>query len=217
MQGRYMIFISVEAYMKLTEKYNWAGAQNLVSKSFTCGYCGNPIASQFGYIAQSVQPLQNIGHKLIHIYICHFCSRPTYFDWDGEQIPGKAYGNDIENIDEETVDKLYQEARRATSANCFTAAVLCCRKLLMHISVSKGAEPNKSFAHYVNYLSDNHYVPPGAQIWVDHIREKGNEANHEISIMSPEEAKELLDFCEMLLKIIYEFPANVKKKYLGHF
>jgi hypothetical protein len=199
--------------MNLKTLYNWNNNQNLESRSFTCGYCGKPIASQLGYKGTSKVSFQNIGHKQVYIYICHFCSRPTYLDYDGEQIPGIAYGNDVINIEEESVEKLYQEARRATSANCFTAAVLCCRKLLMHISVSKGAEEGKSFAYYVQYLSDNHYVPPGAQVWVDHIREKGNEANHEIIIMNPDEAKELLDFCEMLLKIIYEFPANVQKKY----
>ena len=199
--------------MNLATLYNWGNAQNMESKSFTCGYCGKPIASQLGYKSTSIKSFQHIGHKNSYIYICHFCSRPTYLDYDGEQIPGIAYGNDVNNIQEESVEKLYQEARRATSANCFTAAVLCCRKLLMHISVSKGANEGKSFAHYVQFLSDNHYVPPGAQIWVDHIREKSNEANHEIIIMRPEEAKELLDFCEMLLKIIYEFPANVQKKY----
>ena len=199
--------------MNLKTLYTWSNNQNLASRSFTCGYCGRPIASQLGFKATTEKTFPQIGHKSSYIYICHFCSRPTYFDYDGEQIPGIAYGNDVNNIQEDSVDKLYQEARRATSSNCYTAAVLCCRKLLMHISVSKGAEVGKSFAFYVQYLSDNHFVPPGAQIWVDHIREKGNEANHEIIIMNPDEAKEILDFYEMLLKIIYEFPANVQKKY----
>jgi len=59
------------------------------------------------------------------------------------------------------------------------------------------------------YLADNNYVPPDGKGWVDHIRKKGNEANHEIVIMSKEEAFELLSFVEMLLKIVYEFPARI--------
>ena len=199
--------------MKLGEKYNWSQVANLQSKSYTCGYCGNPLASEHGYSASSVHTFSNHRH-MAYIYICHFCNRPTYFDYEGEQIPGSAYGNEVNNISEETVAKLFQEARRATSANCYTAAVLSCRKLLMHISVSKGAKQGESFAFYVKYLSENHFVPPGAQVWVDHIRDKGNEANHEIVIMNSNDAKELIDFCEMLLKIIYEFPASVQKKYL---
>ncbi len=82
----------------------------------------------------------------------------------------------------------------------------------MHIAVSKGAKKNISFMEYVEYLSAQNYIPPGAKDWVDQIREKGNEANHEIVIMTEENAKDILSFMQMLLKIIYEFPANVKKK-----
>lgn len=82
----------------------------------------------------------------------------------------------------------------------------------MHIAVSKGATPGETFIKYVEFLSNNNYVPPGAKDWVDHIRKKGNEANHEIVIMGKEDAEELLAFSEMLLKIIYEFPASIQKK-----
>jgi hypothetical protein len=82
----------------------------------------------------------------------------------------------------------------------------------MHIAVGRGAKEGKSFIDYVNYLSDNHYIPPDAKDWVDHIRRKGNEANHEIKIMTPDDAQDLISFIEMLLKIIYEFPANIRRK-----
>lgn len=82
----------------------------------------------------------------------------------------------------------------------------------MHIAVSKGAKPGESFVHYVKYLADNNYVPPDARDWIDHIRNKGNEANHEIVIMQRGDAEELISFCHMLLKIIYEFPAVVKRR-----
>jgi hypothetical protein len=82
----------------------------------------------------------------------------------------------------------------------------------MHIAVSKEAEEGKNFVYYVEFLSDKNYVPPGAKDWVDHIRTKGNEANHEILLMKKEDAKELISFCGMLLKIVYEFPARITKK-----
>ncbi len=99
-----------------------------------------------------------------------------------------------------------------TATGSYTAAVLCCRKLLMHIAVANGAEDSLTFAQYVAHLSAKGFVPPGAKEWVDHIRDKGNEANHEIVIMTKEEAERLISFCEMLLKIIYEFPARTPKK-----
>jgi hypothetical protein len=82
----------------------------------------------------------------------------------------------------------------------------------MHIAVSKGAAPGDTFINYVQFLADKNFIPPDAKEWVDHIRKKGNEANHEIAIMTQEDAEELLSFCEMLLKVIFEFPAAVKRK-----
>lgn len=82
----------------------------------------------------------------------------------------------------------------------------------MHIAVAKGAEEGKNFVSYVEYLASKHYVPPDARPWVDHIRAKGNEANHQINIMPKEEAEELVSFLEMLLKVIYEFPAAVRRR-----
>lgn len=89
--------------------------------------------------------------------------------------------------------------------------MLCCRKLLMHIAVGKGADEGRNFVEYVEYLSSKGYVPPDAKNWVDHIRTKGNEANHQIVIMSEEAARDLMAFAEMLLKLVYEFPAASKK------
>ena len=82
----------------------------------------------------------------------------------------------------------------------------------MHIAVSKGAKAGESFVSYVEYLATQNYIPPDARDWVDHIRAKANEANHEILIMPKEDAEELVSFIEMLLRVIFEFPAAIKKK-----
>lgn len=67
------------------------------------------------------------------------------------------------------------------------------------------------FIEYVEFLSDNHYVPPKGKDWVDHIRQKGNEATHEIKLMGEQDAKDLLNFIEMLLRFIYDFPSRISK------
>lgn len=180
----------------------WANVKTLGSKDYVCGYCGQPLSSEKGYHTNGLE----------RIYICHKCKKPTFFDDLGNQTPGTIYGNSVLDIDDEKVKTLYDETRRCFGNNAYTAIVLCCRKLLMHIAVAKGAKEGKNFIEYVEYLSDNNYIPPDAKSWVDHIRKKGNEANHEIVIMEKEDAKDLLDFVGMLLKIIYEFPANIKKK-----
>jgi len=187
---------------------DWQSIINLESKKFICGYCGQPLASEKGWTAID----RNTNKRVFFIYVCHHCDKPTFFDEKDEQTPGTIFGNDVDDVDDEEVKELYSEARKCTNNNAFTATVLCCRKLLMHIAVSKGAKEGLKFIEYVQYLSDNNYIPPDAKDWVDHIREKGNEANHEIKIMNEENAKDLISFSEMLLKLIYEFPANIRKK-----
>jgi hypothetical protein len=96
--------------------------------------------------------------------------------------------------------------------NAYTASILCSRKLLMNIAVSKGAAEGLKFIQYVDYLADNGYLPPDGKQWVDEIRKIGNVATHEINIMNRADAEELLIFLGMLLKFIYEFPAMIRNK-----
>ena len=189
------------------ELINWNSVKTLESRSYTCGHCGHPLASEKG-----IHGVYENARDKAYVYICHHCSRPTYFDREANQIPGHPYGKPVEGIPTKGVETLYHEARNCTSSNAYTASVLCCRKLLMNIAVSKGAKEGLSFAEYVEFLSNKNYVPPDGREWVDHIRKKGNEATHEISIMKKEDAEELISFLEMLLKFIYEFPATIKRK-----
>lgn len=55
------------------------------------------------------------------------------------------------------------------------------------------------------------YVTPQMRPWVDEIRELGNDANHEIRLMSDGAAAELLTFVEMLLRVLYEYPERGKR------
>jgi hypothetical protein len=93
----------------------------------------------------------------------------------------------------------------------YTAAVLACRKLLMNVAVSQGAAAGDRFIAYVDHLASAGFVPPNARGWLDHIRRKSNEANHEISLMTKADAEDLVTFAEMLLKLIFEFPNRVPK------
>jgi len=83
--------------------------------------------------------------------------------------------------------------------------------MLMNIAVHQGAKEGLKFIEYVEYLAANGFIPPNGKVWVDHIRRKGNEATHEISLMTEPDAETLVAFTEMLLKFIYEFPNRVPK------
>ena len=82
----------------------------------------------------------------------------------------------------------------------------------MNITIAEGAAEGLKFIEYIDYLEKNNYLPPKGRDWVDHIRKKGNEATHEIAIMTKEDAEELIIFVEMLMKFIYEFPSIIKSK-----
>jgi Domain of unknown function (DUF4145) len=179
----------------------------MIEKQYTCAYCGSLTASTLGWIFSpgGGQPDWNHGIRL-----CSFCKNPTYFR--GEHcIPGTPFGKEVKHLPPE-VQAMYEEARACTGANANTAAVLVCRKLLMHIAVAEGAEPGLSFKAYVDYLEKNNYLPPRGKDWVDHVRDKGNEANHEIVQMQREDAETLIGFLQMLLTFLYEFPKRVPPK-----
>ena len=82
----------------------------------------------------------------------------------------------------------------------------------MHVAVEKGAPIGQKFIQYVDYLETEHYIGKESRVWVDQIREKGNEATHEIPDISEEDAKDSVDFCSGLLKQIFEFPARARQK-----
>jgi hypothetical protein len=177
---------------------------------YTCAYCGSLTASTQGW-AFAIEGVNiNVANPTYVIRICSYCKQPTYFRPDA-QFPSPAFGEPVQNVPAD-VAKMYEEARNCTSANAYTAAVLVCRKILMHLAVAEGAPPNQSFKEYVDYLEGNNYLPPKGKGWVDHVRDKGNEANHEIVEMKKDDAELLITFVEMLLKFIYEFPAKVAPK-----
>jgi Domain of unknown function (DUF4145) len=181
----------------------WSNATGIRPKQYKCGYCGHVVASATGYHT-------NDPREQEFVCLCPNCGRPTYFG-DRGQIPGLAPGNEVGNVPDD-VGSLYAEARNCVAARAYTAAVLCCRKLLMNIAVALGAKSGESFLSYVEFLAARGYVPPNGRGWVDHIRQKGNEATHEIRLMAQGDAEELIVFAEMLLKFIYEFPSRVPQK-----
>lgn len=178
---------------------SWSNVGKLSPRSYTCGHCGNLISSDKGI---------SYGGSARRIYLCTHCDKPTYFESDRQIMPGETHGKDVNHIPD-SVDSLYKEARICISVSANTSAVLACRKLLMNLAVSKGASEGKRFIEYVEYLSENGYIPPNGKGWVDHIRKKGNEATHEIAIMDSSDAIDLISFIEMLLIFIYEFPNRI--------
>lgn len=188
-------------------KTYWANLKQLKNNSYRCGYCGDKVSSQLGIPLIFEQNLGAIIQEQIGgLYLCPNCSKFTEFTSDDKdyQFPRPKFGNPVKNLPE-PLERIYNEARNCISLECYTASVMICRKALMHISVSQGAKPGRSFIDYINFLEKKGFLPPLGKGWVDNIRKKGNEANHEIKEATLEDAKNIIELLEMLLKFIYEY------------
>ena len=181
----------------------WHQTETLGPNAWKCGFCDSDAGSDKGYAAR----VPGESKVYARIYICPICDGPTLFTRNGKQFPLSQPGGEVEHVPKQ-LDKLYNEARSSTAAGAFTAAVMVCRKMLLNIAHEKGAGEAdlKYFVTAVNWLDENHYIPPGSKPLVDYIKDKGNEANHEIALMSQKDAETLVRFVEHLLRTNYEVP-----------
>lgn len=187
---------------------DWNQICTLPSYKYKCGYCDQPISSNIGYTAKRI--LRPESFEFGKIYICHYCGKPSFIDNNGLNHPGELFGNVVNHIENRAVNELYNEARACMKVNAYTSAVMCCRKLIVNIAVNVGAKEGLNFVQYVDYLADENYVPKNAKDMLEAIRRLGNEAVHEIHTKSKMEAELAIKFLEMILKLMYEFPFDVK-------
>ncbi|QHJ84881.1 MAG: hypothetical protein [Caudoviricetes sp.] len=195
---------------------NWS-SEILETQVYECGYCGCRVSSNEGMGLTADTDEMTAG-----VYICNNCHLPTLI-YKGElsypfipfpekihaQIPGTRFGEQIKYLPDK-VENIYEEARDSFSVGAYTAVMLLCRKLLMHVAVDLGADKNKKFIDYIDYFEKEGYISKNARSWVDKIRKLGNEANHEIMIGNKEDAKKIIEFSAMLLKTNYEYPKEIE-------
>lgn len=194
----------IDNLYKANPRNRWSDEQ-IMEHGYVCGYCGYEVSSNRGMPLCLMEGSSALKNRPYGVYICTHCHMPTFI-YDGIQVPGNRFGAPVKNVPED-VNDVYEEARSSFAAGAYTGVVLLCRKLLMHIGTDLGADPGLKFIQYVNYLNDNHYAGARSDDWVDQIRQFGNQANHEIRINTREEAQRIIKFCEMILKLNYEYPS----------
>jgi len=198
----------------MENRIEWDDKFSIISPSISwiCYRCENRVAQA---IALKARKDGRYGYNdERYVVFCPGCGSPTYITQNGSsswQSPAPSYGQAVHHLKDKQLEALFGEARDCVSVRFYTAAVLCCRKLLMHVAVDLGADRDQGFAHYIDYLISNNHVTPAATGWLKAIKDRGNEQNHEIRLARAEEAKDILDFCTMLLQIIYEYPARAKE------
>lgn len=189
--------------------YRWS-SKEIMEATYICGYCGSKVTSNEGMYLGSKNGLSISNSLPQGVFVCTNCKLPSFI-YKGTQVPGVNFGNSVNNIPD-NVNSVYEEARKSFSVGAYTGVILLCRKLLMHVGVNFGAEENKNFVYYVNYLKDNHYVSQNSGEWIDSIRKFGNVATHQIVVNSKADAEKMIKFCEMLLKMNYEYPALMNQE-----
>lgn len=113
--------------------------------------------------------------------------------------------------------RVWQEVRSCLGVGADSAAVLLCRKLLLHIAVSVGMDAKDDngrapdFRRCVEYLEEKQQITPKMRQWVDRIRDVGNEATHELQPVTHEQALEVGTYTQQLLAMVYEMDAILAK------
>ncbi|MCE9623639.1 MAG: DUF4145 domain-containing protein [Actinomycetia bacterium] len=106
----------------------------------------------------------------------------------------------------EAIGLLYLEARKALGAGAPTGCELVCRTLLGHIAGHLGWDGTGQFAGAVQHIDSSGFITPPMRVWVDRIRQHGNEAAHEVAAVNPQRATDTLRFTAALLELVFELP-----------
>src|SRR5438552_10499328 len=102
------------------QSYHWQSLQTRTARSFVCGFCGDRISSEKGYVVGRTNGTSTDAG----VFVCPACEHGTYFTpVSSEQHPGVPFGKPVPHVPKELA-ALYTEARRCTAAASYTPAVL---------------------------------------------------------------------------------------------
>lgn len=176
--------------------------------SVPCPHCGNP---QQVMVAAAVDDNHLAADGLTKWLRCPACREGSV------EIEGSIFPADVplrEPLGLPEIDaRIWNEARTCLGVGANAAAVMLCRKLLFHIAVAHGLPEKNSrnrapgFADAVKHLEAEGIVTKRMMPWVDRIKDVGNDANHELTPITPEQALDVATFTEQLLRLAYEMDA----------
>lgn len=192
-------------------KLNWGNAGPMHGVSVECPHCGSMTTPlQLCVSSSAIDAQLRAGVSATQILACPSCTLPfIYITSENRFIPSQRLGRSVKGLPAD-LERLYDEARDASSVGAFTACAMVARKVLMNLAVLEGAEENRNFHHYVEYLAGNGFVPKKGRPWVDKIRTKGNEATHEIELVTQADAADIMFLVENLLRFNFEMVGSAE-------
>ena len=180
-----------------------------------CGHCNNSIGLDVYFEVYHNVVVEQVGRKSEKPYVdyyvgqCPICGKPVILDATTSSVlpPVKSFDK-VKELPED-IEKLYNEMRDAYSVQAYTCCVITGRTLLANIAVEQGAQDNKGFVYYVDYLVDNFLPKSSGKQWVDKVRLLGNDSAHHMVIANKDMATTSMKFLEAILKNVYEFPNSI--------
>lgn len=182
-----------------------SGNQIIDPISCICGHCNKNVSLKV-YAYYTYELTNTI---LYYTGQCPYCGKPIIYD--NEMDITLPYISNFESVKflPNEINELYKEIRDSYSIGSYTCCVITARTLMANIAVEQGAEINKSFVFYVEYLKDNCLPLRTNNEWVDKIRQLGNASTHEFVIATKEDAELAIKFIIAILKNVYEFPNSI--------
>jgi hypothetical protein len=165
-----------------------------------CDQCGEGQVAVVAFAA-------NNGKKIVWLR-CVSCRRGMVSNNDVISPPPIPLGIPRGVVDDNL--SVWNEVRRCLGVGAYSAAVMMCRKLLFHVAVSHGlAEKNgngraPNFYQALEHLQDEGIITAPMRKWADRIKDVGNQQNHEIAPIDPDDARDIARFTEKLLELAFE-------------
>lgn len=203
--------LSDPAWWRILPRFDWIGSVEVLPMDFHCGFCGNKVSSSRGMAGvnsglRSTTPVP-AEHVKAGAYICPHCSRVSYWEESEGMSPKPLYGYEVGNLPE-PIATVYNEARRTLQAGAFTGVMGLCRSLLAHISKEQGS-PKSTFNEAIGYLETEGHITKQMKPTLDWIRQKGNEAAHDLVVFCEADALLVMDFTANLLRNVYDYPRRI--------
>jgi len=209
---------------------------NLIPIDIKCGYClqqttaffanYSPVLSNKDDLSISLETGKDIHYQ--GIVQCMHCTNRTFIDFIyNSQIPINEQIKSINNCIKiiavypeypepkapkelpETITKSYMESQMAFNATAYELSVIGARKTL-ELICQHFCQKHDTLKEMINSMLKEGIIIKSISDWANLLRLFGNKAAHENKEITKQEAKEIMDFTQLLIDFLFVIPAKIK-------